>query len=209
MHLFEIILFATIAVFFALRLYMMLGRRTGHEPRAAASKPAPAADRPEKHSAPVRPAFTGPAAAGMEAIRAADGVFDPQAFLDGARGAYELIVTAFANGDRAILRRLLDDRIYATFESAIEARERAGRRQVSDIVRILSAEMESAELRDGTAEATVRFEVELSNYQTDADGQVVDGDADRVGRVVELWTFAREAASPDPNWALVRVMRPS
>ncbi|MCG8441928.1 MAG: Tim44/TimA family putative adaptor protein [Caulobacterales bacterium] len=200
----EFILFASVAVFFALRLYMVLGRRTGHQPRPADAS----ANTRESAGAPrlgPRPAFTGPGAAGMEAIRAADGVFEPEAFLTGARGAYETIVAAFADGDRELLKSLLSASVNKKWTEAIDAREAAGRRQVSDLVRIERAEIEDARLDDTRAQVSVRFEADIASGQTDADGVVLEGDPTHIARVAEIWTFERDVESRDPNWVLAKV----
>lgn len=199
----EIILFASIAAFFALRLYMMLGRRTGHTPR-----PAPAGRETERdETAPVhlRPAFTGPNAAGMEAIRAADGVFEPHGFLQGARGAYEMVVNAFAEGDRETLRNLLADNVYDRYVRAIEEREAADQRQVSELLKIESVDIDEAAMRGEVASVTVRFTADIASGVTDAEGQIVSGDPGQIRRVEELWTFERDTTSSDPNWLLARV----
>jgi predicted lipid-binding transport protein (Tim44 family) len=207
MDLLTIILFASVALFFAVRLYTVLGRKTGHEPSAEpkseAAEPAPAANnRPH-----LRAAFTGPAAAGMEAIRAADGVFEPETFLAGARQAYELIVTAFADGDRDALKGLLTDRLYAKWDQAIADREAAGRKQISDLVSLEGAEIDAAELIDGAARVTVFFKADLASAVVGPDDEPVEGDAAQIRRVNELWTFERLVESSDPNWRLAKVRK--
>lgn len=199
----EIILFASIAAFFALRLYMMLGKRTGHEPRPATAPRE--AEQADESRAKLRPAFTGPAAAGMEAIRAADGVFDPQAFLGGARGAYEMIVNAYADGDRDALSNLLAPKVLERYVAAIDAREAAGHKQISDLVKLESAKIEEAGVADGVAHVTVRYVAELATGVTDAEGAVVDGDPSQIHRAEELWTFERRTDAADPNWVLAKV----
>jgi predicted lipid-binding transport protein (Tim44 family) len=207
-ELLQIILFASVALFFAIRLYTLLGRRTGHQPKPDEQPPGrgPAAtldeeadDRPR-----LRPAFTGPAAAGMEAIRAADGMFEPESFLAGAKEAYRRIVAAFAAGDRGALQPLLAPDVMRRYGDAIDAREAAGRTQVAN-VEVRQAEIESAMLRDGKARVEVRFDAEIAKATYDAAGEVVEGDPDQMRRVTELWTFERVVDSPDPNWALVKV----
>lgn len=204
MHILEIILFASIAAFFLLRLYSVLGKRTGHEPRP---EPAPvrAPAEADAGAAAVRPAFTGPAAAGMEAIRRRDGVFDPEQFAAGARAAYEAIVAAFADGDRETLSRLLTEKVNQRYAAALDARESQNQRQVTDIVRIARADIEAAEMAGDDAKVTVRFEAELATAVTDADGAVVDGDLSQIKHVTELWTFTRDVSASDPNWRLAGV----
>jgi predicted lipid-binding transport protein (Tim44 family) len=137
----------------------------------------------------LRPTFTGPAAAGLEAIHNADPAFDPRTFLQGARSAYEMIVTAFGNGDREALRPLLDDDVYEAWDEAIAARETDGEDGMQ-LLRLRKAEIVEASLdEDGVARVAVEFESEL-------------GDGERTTRGDEIWTFKRPVASKDPNWLL-------
>lgn len=207
MDLLTIILFASVALFFAVRLYTVLGRKTGHEPSAEPRREPSTDKTADKPRPALRAAFTGPAAAGMEAIRAADGVFDPSEFLAGAKAAYELIVTAFADGDRDALKGLLTDGLYAKWEKAISDREAAGNKQVSEIVAIDSVEIDAAELTDGVAKVTVAIKADLASGVIGPDDVPVDGDPSRINRVSELWTFERRADSRDPNWFLSRVRK--
>ncbi len=209
MDLLQIILFASVALFFAIRLYSLLGRRTGHQPKPdepPASRAGAAAMEEESEGRPrLRPAFTGPAAAGMEAIRAADGVFDPETFLAGAAEAYRRIVTAFAAGDRGALQPLLAPEVMRRYGDAIDAREAAGRTQIAHVAEVRQAEIESAVLRDRKAQVEVRFDAEIAKATYDSDGEVVEGDPEQLRRVTELWTFERDVGSSDPNWSLVKV----
>lgn len=206
--LFQILIFAAIAGFLLYRLYMVLGRRTGHmpSPQDSATRPGgeeaqpPASDR-------IRPAFTGPGAAGMEDIRRADGRFDPDQFVEGARGAYEMIVEAFAEGDRETLRRYLAEPVYERYETAIQSREEKKQNQTTDIVRLAKAEIEDAELDGKTARVKVHFEAELSTVIRDKEGEIVEGDPSRVRQASETWTFERDVKARDPNWVLTKVAR--
>lgn len=209
MEIIQIILFASVAVVLALRLYSLLGRKEGHmDPpsRREAGERIPQDDEPLMNPN-VRPAFTGPGAAGMEAIRAADGVFDPSEFVNGARGAYEMIVTAFAQGDRDTLQSLLNPTAFQKWSSALDARDQADRRQISELVRIVRAEIEDAALVERTARVEVRFEADISNTVVDAHGAPADGAEGKVGRVEEVWVFERSVDSAEPNWFLVRVKK--
>ncbi len=201
----EIILFASIAAFLGLQLYRHLGKRTGHEPTVSTARRDGAPG--DLRSGELRPAFSGPAAAGMEAIRAADGVFEPTEFVSGAKGAYEMIVTAFAEGDRETLNNLLSETVYQRYVSAIDAREAANQKQVSDIMRIDAAEVETAELDDRMAKVTVRFTVDLASATLDAEENVVEGDPNQIHRIEELWTFQRMVDADDPNWRLAKVRK--
>lgn len=210
MELIQIILFGSVALFLAIRLYSVLGRRTGHEPKPdeRRGRPSPAAleDDAEADDRPrLRPAFTGPAAAGMEAIRAADGVFDPERFLVGATEAYRLVVGAFAEGDRGALQPLLSPEVMRRYGDALDAREAAGRTQTARVAEIRLAEIENAWLMGDKAQVEVRFDVEIAKATRDAEGEVVEGDPNQLRRVTELWTFERRIDADNPNWILVKV----
>jgi len=202
----QIVIFAAIAAFFLFRLYSVLGRRTGHEPSADPSaRPAGAEDSSLREG--PRPAFTGPAAAGREAIRREDGRFDPDEFLKGARSAYELIIESFADGDRDSLRRLTTDRVFKRYDAAIKDREEKGLTQVSDIIRVANADITAADLDGSIASVTVAFEADIATAMKKDDGELVEGDPSRIVTVKERWTFERDVSADDPNWLLARVSR--
>jgi predicted lipid-binding transport protein (Tim44 family) len=144
-----------------------------------------------------------PLAAGLDAIAAADSSFDAKHFATGARAAYEMIVTAFAEGDRRSLKNLLSRDVYEGFDAAIGEREKRGETVESRFVSIDSADITAAELRARTAQVTVRFHSKLITATRDKDGNVIDGSAERVTDITDMWTFARDVSSRDPNWKLV------
>jgi predicted lipid-binding transport protein (Tim44 family) len=222
----EIILIALVAVFLVLRLRSVLGRRTGNErpptqqdPFTPPATPAPEARRdngnvvqlPRPSSEPLPPpqrsagqVRIAPAAtAGVEAIRNADRSFDAQGFAGGARAAFEMIVGAFAKGDLATLKPLLDDATFASFEAAVKDRQTQGRVLETSLIGFDSTELVGAELRGSVAHVTMRFVTEQINVTRGADGLVVDGNPNTVERVTDLWTFARDTRSDNPNWLLV------
>jgi predicted lipid-binding transport protein (Tim44 family) len=135
-------------------------------------------------------------------IVAADPGFDPNRFLDGAEGAFRMIVTAFAAGDRATLKPLLSDDTYAGFEHAISGREQAGETQHTEIRAVTELAIEGADLRGTVADVTVRFTTDQINLTTAKDDSVVHG-SDAVTELRDLWTFQRDLRSPDPTWRLV------
>lgn len=222
------IIFLALAVFIFLRLRSVLGQRTGRErppydPYAARepARPAPekvvalpnrtpeaAAQKPVALAAPSERwkgvAEAGSAVAtGLDAIATADANFDPKHFLTGARTAYEMIVNAFAEGDRRTLKNLLSREVYDGFETAINEREKRGEAVESRFVSIDSTEITAAELRARTAQLTVRFHSKLVSVTRDKSGNVIDGNAEKVADVTDVWTFARDLSSRDPNWKLV------
>lgn len=188
----ELVLLAAIALFVGWRLYTTLGSDAGPpegRARNQATSPQTGAEkkRPEQESA-VRPTFTGPAAAGLEAIHEVDSSFSPSEFLSGARSAYEMIANAFARGDRGTLAKWLETDVYEAWEAAITEREKNGT-EAPKLLRIRHSEIEEASLEGSIARVTVRFEAEL-------------GDGDMTRKSDELWTFRRDTTSDDPNWLL-------
>jgi predicted lipid-binding transport protein (Tim44 family) len=222
------IIFLALAVFIFLRLRSVLGQRTGRErppydPYSARDTIRPAAgdkvvalpgrapDSGQKPSEPPEPserwkgiAEPGSAlASGLDAILREDKTFDPKHFLVGARAAYEMIVTAYAAGDRRQLRNLLSREVYDGFEAAIRDREQRGETVETRFVSIDGADIISAEVRGKSEQVTVRFQSQLVSVTRDRSGAVIDGNADKVTDVTDVWTFARDITSRDPNWKLV------
>lgn len=212
----DIILFAMVAAFIVLRLRSVLGRRTGHERRPLKPMqrqaevpddnviPLPDRSESELEAEAARVAgVNGDAAAGLAQIKFADPRFSTSEFLSGARGAYEMIVGAFAGGDTGALRPLLNDDVYENFEGAI--RERQAREQTlsSTLVAIKSANIVAARMSEGAAEITVEFVSDIVNVLSDSSGEVIEGDPTKAHEVTDIWTFHHDTHSSDPNWTLV------
>ncbi|MGZ5913646.1 MAG: Tim44/TimA family putative adaptor protein, partial [Reyranella sp.] len=142
-------------------------------------------------------------AQGLDAIAAQDSSFDPRHVLSGARGAYEMIVLAFANGDRRALRDLLSSEVFESFDAVIKDRERHEQKTETRFVSIDKAQLVGAETRDRIAQLTVRFVSQMISVTRDKAGTIVDGNADKVADITDVWTFARDTTSRDPNWKLV------
>ena len=149
-----------------------------------------------------------PLSAGLTQIKLADRNFDEESFAEGAKGAFEMIVTAFAEGDRTTLRQFLANDVHSDFESALNQREQAGQTLETTLVNIREADIIEAELQGKTAFVTVRFVSEQINIVRDSAGEAVEGDADHVVDVTDIWTFARNTRSSDPNWTLVATRAP-
>jgi predicted lipid-binding transport protein (Tim44 family) len=206
-----IVLLAMIALFVGLRLYAVLGQRTGHEQRPvtrpeATPGPEPAAAAPESKSPAAEPgglAFEQGASAGIRAIIAADSSFDVARFLEGAQAAYRMVLEAFWKGDRAELAQLAGDDVRAAFEAAIDEREAAGHKLDNRLVAIERAVIEDARLEARTAEIEVRFDAFVVAVTRDADGEVVAGSMSDAIPTHDVWTFRRALGSADPNWLLV------
>ena len=142
-------------------------------------------------------------ATGLDAIAETDKTFDANHFIAGARAAYEMIVGAFAAGDRRALKNLLAREVYDGFDAAIRERETKGETVESRFVSLETAEIIGAEMRGSTAQVTVRFVSQLITATRDKSGNVVEGNPDKVTDVTDVWTFARDLTSRDPNWKLV------
>ncbi len=140
---------------------------------------------------------------GLRAVRDADQSFEPKSFLDGAKMAYEMIVSAFAAGDRKTLKNLLSKEVYDGFVQAISEREGKGEQVQSSFVGINKADFVSAEMKGSEAHLTLRLVSELISVTRDKAGEVVSGDPEAVAEVKDVWTFARDTRSKDPNWKLV------
>ncbi|MGQ0664936.1 MAG: Tim44/TimA family putative adaptor protein [Pseudomonadota bacterium] len=215
----DIIFFAMVAAFLILRLRGVLGRRTGEEKpeRWRARPPEALPGRGEISNSVTRlPDPGAPPAAGepsLEAvltqIKVADSSFDPRSFASGARAAFEIVVAAFAQGDTTALRPLLSDEVYDNFAGEIGQRQQAKRTLETSLVGIRSAEIVDARMDGRTAVVTVKFVSDQVNVTRDAAGEVVEGDPNHVTAVTDVWTFARNTRSQDPNWALVATSTPS
>lgn len=140
---------------------------------------------------------------GLRQIVESDASFAPENFLSGARMAYEMIVTAFADGDRKTLKGLLSRDVYDGFAAAISERENRGEKVRSTFVGTEDARIKAAGVSDSDAQVTVEFISQIISATLDKDGKVVEGDLEQVGEVRDLWTFARDVRSRDPNWKLV------
>lgn len=140
---------------------------------------------------------------GLRNIIRHDASFDPERFLEGSRMAYEMIVTAFADGDRRTLKNLLAREVYDGFAESISERENRGEQMQSTFVGIENARIKAADMSGDDAQVTVQFVSQIISATLDKDGNVIDGDRDQVAEVSDVWTFARDVRSDDPNWKLV------
>jgi predicted lipid-binding transport protein (Tim44 family) len=217
----EIVILAMIAAFLGLRLYSVLGRRAEHEEETISgridSKPgtggAPAAPAPrqpvERQQGPNPalqprsiPAVTASVERGLRAIATADRQFDAYAFLDGARGAYRMILEAFWRGDKAELQQLCDRDVYEGFAAAIDARLAAGETLDNRLVRIEEASIAAASFEAPVARITVRFRSDIAAVTRDAQGAVIAGSLNDAVEAIDIWSFSRNVASSDPDWLL-------
>lgn len=224
------IIFAALAIFVLWKLRSVLGTRTGEErppynpfarrnrvdantppgemgrviplPGAAPAEPRQAGPNPDRWKGVVASDAPG-AVAGLDQIAAADPSFSGKGFMDGARAAYEMIVSAFAKGDRETLKPLLAPDVFEGFASAITERESRGETVEHTFVALDGALVEHAQVRAQAAQIAVRFESQQINAVRSREGTLVEAGTDAVGHVTDHWTFARDVGARDPNWRLV------
>ena len=212
---FDIFLIAVVAGVILFRLYTVLGRRTGNERppqesyRVSAGAPS---DAPKDNVVPLPVATRAeqiadkpadPVARGLMEIKLADRGFETDHFVSGARSAYEMIVTAFARGDRAQLRPLLGDEVYAAFDQVIAGREQRKEAVSYTFVGFKDVKIVHAALRGRSAEITLAFGAQFISATTDAHEAVIEGNSKTVRDVTDVWTFARDVRARDPNWQLI------
>lgn len=215
----DVIFFAGLAIFVIYKLGTVLGQRTGKErPPSEVFRPADQNDGDKVVQLPGRqdkpsidapaPVDDTPVGRGVAAIRQADPDFDDQAFLEGARGAFEMVLNAFAEGDGKTLKMLLSDEVYQNFAAAIREREKAGEKLEETLVGIDKATLVDARLDGRTAFVSVEFRSKQITALVDAEGKVIEGDPNTMVDVVDIWTFSRDTRSKDPNWVLVETRSP-
>jgi len=210
--LFYVVLLAMVALFLALRLYSVLGKRTGHEqqplPRSADDRPMPVtlprAPEQAQAVAPVINRNIDPRAEqGLRAVIAGESGFDVTQFLNGAQAAYRMTLEAFWKGDEDGLSDLVEADVLAAFAEAIEQRREAGQTLDNRLIRIESARIVDAQVEGREARITVRFDADIAAVTRDAEGQVIAGSLSDAVETHDVWTFARTLKSGDPNWKLV------
>lgn len=205
-----VVLFAAIAAFLALRLYAVLGKRTGHEqalPRPAEERVgAPPVTRTLDMPAEVRDA--GPrslepgAEGGLRALVAADPGFDVTQFVEGSKSAYRMILEAFWKGDRETLTWLVEDQVRDAFFAAIDSREAEGHVVENRLVSIERAAISAIEVEGRVARITMRFDADVAMVTRDGDGNVVSGSMTDAVDTHDVWEFSRDLKSGDPDWKL-------
>lgn len=210
----EIVILAMIAAFLGMRLYSVLGRRAEHEEEIIPSK---RFDRPDEQSAPqalsqpnaesvqnerALAGFPPAIERGLREISAADRNFELLGFMEGAKGAYEVVLEAFWRGDKEELRELCDDDVYESFEAVIDERAEAGITMDNRLIRIEDTTIHSAQLDGRTARIAVRFVSDIASVSRDKDGNVVAGSLDDAVESRDIWTFSRDVRSNDPQWLL-------
>ena len=204
-----IVLLAMVAAFLGLRLYSVLGKRTGHEqpyvaPLETPALGAPAAveDARAQPSTPTDNVFEPAASAGIRAIIGADNGFDVGRFLEGSKAAYRMILEAYWRGDEEALAPYVGEEVREAFAASIAERTSAGHVLENRLMTIESASISSADLTGKVATVTVRFDADISAVTRDADGNVVAGSLSDAVPTHDVWTFTRTIRAEDPNWIL-------
>lgn len=207
-----IVILALVALFIGLRLYSVLGERTGHEqPILKPADPDARIDQPV-HAPPREAAaatdsgdmaYLPMAGPGVRAILSADPSFDVSRFLEGAGGAYRMILEAFWKGELDTIRPHVDAHVYETFASAVEQRSKEGHRLDNRLVALEQPVITEAALDNGVAIVTVRFEADIAAVTRNAEGEVVAGSMTDAVQTRDRWTFRRDISSRDPNWLLI------
>lgn len=207
---FYLILFAMVAGFLALRLYSVLGRRSGHEqplPKPAEERVAPASvartiDVTPEVREPLPRALASGAENGLRALVAAEPTFDVARFIEGAKAAYRMVLEAYWRGDEAALAELVAPDVLAAFREAIAARREAGHVLDNRLVTVESATISGITVERGEARVVVRFDADIAAVTRDTEGNVVAGSTSDAVQTHDVWTFARTVRSADPNWML-------
>lgn len=223
---FDIILFAMIAVFLILRLRNVLGRRDGHQGNfpnvfdrlsqtdkkdkkddAGNDNVVRLGKQGDKNfqtdAAPSDEQELSPLHRGLNAIAAADRDFDPDEFISGARIAFEYILGAYASSDSKALKPLLSSDVYANFDKSIRDREDAGQSMDETLVGIRKADIVEADMAGAAAQITVKFISDQVHALSDSDGELVEGDPNKIVSVTDFWTFSHDTRARDPNWLLI------
>ena len=219
--LFDIIIFAMLAGYLVFQLRRVLGRRTEQERQreeTVVRRTLGAAENDNVVQIPERELKESPAdgdagpaepvVTPLERLKAADPDFDEREFLRGARAAFEWIVAAFAKGDRATLENLLGPGLLAQFEAVIDQRNRAGEVIESTVSAVRSATIDDVSMSGAIAEVTVEFTSDQVKAHYTADGDLIDGDPDRIESLTDIWVFQRDTRSAEPNWVLVATREP-
>ncbi|MFE8583366.1 Tim44/TimA family putative adaptor protein [Sphingomonas sp. NCPPB 2930] len=201
-----------VALFLALRLYSVLGKRTGHEQQPLARSAddralpvtLPRAPEPAQAAMPVMNRNIDPRAEqGLRAVIAGESGFDVSQFLNGAQAAYRMTLEAFWKGDEDALADLVEADVLGAFAEAIEQRRAAGQTLDNRLIRIESAKIVDAQVQGRDARITVRFDADITAITRDADGNVIAGSLSDAVETHDVWTFARTLKSGDPNWKLI------
>ncbi len=202
---YEVILYAAIATVVCAMLYSVLGKSTGQGPESALDPKQFMAPDPDAQPAVIDPIEEYGDFPDIGVIRGFDPSFSLNVFKDNAQGAYGMILEAYADGDRALLKELLTPKVYDVYDGAIADRERNNLTQITDLARLIDTDVTAVKCDGTNARISVMFEAELASAMKDGEGQVVQGDPDMLSRSKEVWSFERDMKSKSPNWLLADV----
>ena len=221
----DIILFAMIAAFLVLRLRSVLGKKTGHQrpptlERSTKEEEGPVSDKKLVEFPKSRKDDTDNTGSKAEAeaddrltpalteVKIADPNFNPSEFSEGAKGAFELVVEAYAKGDEETLRKLLNDEVFNDFSAAIKERHDAGEKLDFTLIGITVAKIIDARVEGKMAFITMQFDSEQVNIMRDKNENILSGDPNQIEKISDIWIFARNTQAGDPNWTLVETRTP-
>jgi predicted lipid-binding transport protein (Tim44 family) len=208
-----IVILALVALFIGLRLYSVLGERTGHEQQPILKPADPdTVIEPRVTQPSMTPqsageagdmAYLPTAGPGVRAILATDPAFDVAHFLEGAKAAYRMILEAYWKGDLDAMKAHVDAHVLEAFSDAVKQRKKEGLTLDNRLVMIEQAVIAEAGLEQTVATVTVRFEADIAAVTRNKDGEVVAGSLSDAVQTQDLWTFRRDVAARDPNWLLI------
>lgn len=217
----DIIILALIAGFIVLRLRSVLGHRIGNDDpdifkkqpsstleREPIIRPSEKALKPKGKEAVPQDSYADALSnavvtESIKAIKARDVEFSASAFLEGAKGAFEMVFDGFAKGDKAPLKMLLDSELFKQFEAAIDARAGKDTKTETTLVSVQAKDIIRATLDGVTARLTVKFISEQITVVRDKEGKIIEGDPSEVHNVTDEWTFERDVTSKNPNWKII------
>ncbi len=210
---FTIVLLALVAAFLGLRLYSVLGKRTGHEQEPVARQPIDST--PPILRQPLLPGDSGSvlpkgdsdavevaAQSGVRSIANADRSFDLGLFIEGSKSAYKMVLEAYWKGDKEALRFLCDDDVYSSFAEAIDGRVARGETLENRLVRIEEVRVVDSSFDNPMARITIRFDADIASLVKDADSNIIGGSMTDAVETHDIWTFMRDVKSGDRNWKL-------
>ena len=209
---FDIIIFAMLAIYLVFQLRRVLGRKTGTE-KPTANQFSEEKDRTPQDETIISLNGRGQeeiaSTSGITQLRQLDASFNEKEFISGSRSAFSWIVAGFADGDTTRLEPLLGPKLFKSFKQAILERTNAGEKLETNIITIKSAQINEVVVEGHTATVTVEFISDQIKVLRDSEENIIDGDADTIESLTDLWTFNRDITSTNPNWILTRTETPA
>jgi predicted lipid-binding transport protein (Tim44 family) len=202
---FDVIIYAALATIVVVVFYSVLGKQTGFGSQPDEKLDPVGFGMEDPNPKPTPEADPEVERLGLSGITRLDPSFSIAHFMSGATAAYSMILEAYANGDRDLLKDLLTPGTYALYDEAITAREAAGQTQITDLGRLRKASIQAAKTEGSIAHISVLYEADLTSALRDAEGELVMGDPDVLSSVSEVWEYERDMKGSDLNWRLANV----